>query len=163
MRIVLDSNVLVDAFLPEGKVEERKIQRARKARRLWKACVSGMHEAWIPAIGLAEICASLSRLKSSKSSVLAAVEQVQRHTTVVYEDEQFAKVTLPRIADVDFHGADAVFAVLAALMGLRLVTCDATLRDHLEKCYDTLAVEVRLLDDLDDGEIGYPSEEPEAS
>jgi predicted nucleic acid-binding protein len=153
MRVVVDSNVLVDALLPSEYIENRKRERANKSKNFWMAVLEGKHEVVVPAIGLIEVCARLSRVMRDKNLALDAPKVIAENAAVVYQDEDFVNNFIPEIVKIDYKGADAIFSAIAKRLNLKLLTSDKDLYEYLCKENKTLGVNALFLEEVSDTQI----------
>jgi predicted nucleic acid-binding protein len=152
MRVVVDSNVIIDALLPNEYIEAHKKERAKKSKNFLEAALKGKHEMVIPAIGLIEVCARLSKIMREKFD-LNILKFITENAAIIYQDKDFIDNLMPEIAKIDYKGCDAVFSAVASFLNLKLLTSDEELYKYLDKEHERLGIDVLLLEKMPDPQI----------
>jgi predicted nucleic acid-binding protein len=152
MRVVVDSNVIIDALLPNEYIEVHKKERAKKSKNFLEAALKGKHEMVIPAIGLIEVCARLSKIMREKFD-LNILKFITENAAIIYQDKDFIDNCMSEIAKIDYKGCDAVFSAVASCLSLKLLTSDEELYKYLDKEHKRLGIDVLLLEKMSDPQI----------
>lgn len=132
MRLVLDTNVLVYAFVsPEFVSKVRKeewLELHEKARELYRDILKSKHELIIPSIVLKELAAVISGMVGEKEA-REDVENVRSVALIDYDDPMFTQQAINYGVKLKLSGFDTDIATCAIINSTNLITNDRKFYD----------------------------------
>ncbi len=131
MTLVVDAGVWVSVFWPDDP--HHAVSRAWIERQ-----VNADEDLIIPALALPEVAGPIRRRTGTQALALRAVNAMLDipGLTVVPITEDLGKLSGELASALSLKGGDAVYAALAFMEGVPLVSWDA---EHLERCPGRLA------------------------
>jgi len=149
MRIVLDTNVLVYAFLtPEFVAKVRRdewLELHGKARRLYEKVLAGRHILFIPSVVLVELGAVISGMTRDENKARMVVENVKNIAWIVYDDPYFTEKCIEYGIKLRLSGFDTKIAACAIENSANLITDDRKFYEKFSQRADEYKIRVYLL------------------